>query len=323
MDAEPTVASRATALGSVTRRSRGDRRKAEHLPGAARRVAYLYVLPVFVLYAAFNLFPLVQGVNISLYDWDGITPGTWVGLRNYADFFSDPAVRTGYSHVLVLMIFYAFLPIVMGLFLAALMARIRIRGLTFFRLLLFLPLVITDVVTALAWTWMYDLKGPISTVLNAVGLGSLIPSQGWLGSFSTALPSVGVFGLWGGFGFCLILFLAGIMKISASLYEAARVDGANAWREFWAVTFPGLRYELQVVLVLSVIGTLDTFDEVYVMTGGGPGTATTVPAYAVWRRLFETGQVGSAAALGIVLMLIIFAITYGINRLMERGTAAE
>jgi len=107
------------------------------------------------------------------------------------------------------------------------------------------------------------------------------------------------------------------------LYEAARVDGANAWREFWAVTFPGLRYELQVVVVLSVIDTLDTFDEVYIMTSGGPGTATTVPAFAVWRRLFETGQVGSAAALGIVLMLIIFAVTYGLNRLMERGTAAE
>src|SRR5205814_9987740 len=111
MDAQPTVASRATALGSGARRSRNERRRAEHLPGAARRVAYLYVLPAFALYAAFNLVPLFQGVNMSLYDWDGITPGTWVGLRNYEGFFSDPAVRTGYSHVLILMIFYAFLPI--------------------------------------------------------------------------------------------------------------------------------------------------------------------------------------------------------------------
>ena len=97
-----------------------------------------------------------------------------------------------------------------------------------------------------------------------------MPSAGWLGDFNTALPAVGVFGMWGQFGFCLILFLAGVMaKIpSASLYEAARVDGANAVREFFAVTLPGLRYELQVVLVLSVIGTLGTFDEIYVMTGG-------------------------------------------------------
>src|SRR4029079_10709259 len=124
------------------------------------------------------------------------------------------------------------------------------------------------------------------------------------------------------FGFCLILFIAGAMKIPTSLYEAARVDGAHAWHELRAVTLPGLRYELQVVLVLTVIGTLGTFDEVYVLTEGGPGTATTVPAYTVWRRLFQTGEVGSAAALGITLMLIIFAVTYGINRLMERGTEA-
>jgi raffinose/stachyose/melibiose transport system permease protein len=311
MDAELPVASRAVAVGS--------RRKPERLPGEARRIGYLYIAPAFILYAAFNLVPLGQGVNTSFYDWDGITPGTWVGLRNYTGFFTDPAIRSGYIHVLILMVFYAFLPIVLGLFLAALLSRIRIRGLTFFRVLLFLPLVITDVVTAVAWTWVYDTHGPLNTVMKTVGLGHFIPSQGWLGDFNTALPAVGVFGLWGSFGFCLILFLAGVMKIPASLYEAARVDGANAVREFFAVTLPGLRYELQVVLVLSVIGTLDTFDEIYVLTYGGPGTATTVPAYLVWRRAFQSGEVGSAAALGITLMLIIFAVTYAINRLMERG----
>jgi raffinose/stachyose/melibiose transport system permease protein len=265
------------------------------------------------------LLPLGQGLNTSFYDWDGITPGTWVGLHNYTGFFTDPAIRSGYVHVLVLMVFYAFLPIVLGLLLAAVMSRIRIRGLTFFRLLLFLPLVITDVVTAVAWTWVYDPQGPLNTMLRAVGLGHVIPSQGWLGDFNTALPAVGVFGLWGGFGFALILFIAGVAKIPASLYEAARVDGANAVREFFAVTLPGLRYELQVVLVLSVIGTLDTFDEIFVLTNGGPGTATTVPAYLVWRRGFQSGEVGSAAALGLTLMLIIFAVTFAINRLMERG----
>jgi raffinose/stachyose/melibiose transport system permease protein len=315
MDEPAVVASRAIAVGS--------RRKGiDRLPGEARRIGYLYVAPAFLLYAAFNLVPLVQGVNVSFFDWDGITPGTWVGLDNYQEFFTDPAIRTGYVHVLILMFFYAFMPIVIGLFLAALLSRIRIRGLTFFRLLLFLPLVITDVVTAIAWNWIYDTNGPLNEVLRAVGLGHLIPSAGWLGDFTTALPAVGVFGLWGQFGFCLILFLAGVMKIPASLYEAARVDGANALHEFFAVTLPGLRYELQVVLVLTVVGTLGTFDEIYVMTAGGPGTATSVPAYLVWRRMFQTGEVGSAAALGIILMLIVFAVAYGINRLMERGAEA-
>ena len=315
MDAQPEVAraSRAVALGSRRRQ------RLERLPGEARRIGYLYVAPAFILYAAFNLFPLAQGVNVSFYQWDGVTPGTWVGLGNYAEFFSDPAIREGYVHVLELMVFYSFLPIAIGLFLAAVLSRIRIRGLTFFRMLLFLPLVITDVVTAVAWIWVYDVNGPLNTALRAVGLGALIPAAGWLGSFNTALPAVGVFGMWGQFGFALILFLAGVMKIPASLYEAARVDGANAIREFFAVTLPGLRYELQVVLVLSVIGTLGTFDEIYVMTSGGPGTSTMVPAYLVWRRLFGTGEVGSAAALGIILMLIVFVVTFALNRLLERG----
>jgi raffinose/stachyose/melibiose transport system permease protein len=319
---QDAVASRATAAGLAIGRQRRRRKRSEPLPGEARRVAYLYVAPAFLLYAAFNLVPLAQGLNISLYLWDGITPGTWVGLDNYVEFFTDPDIRAGYLHVLVLIFFYALMPIAIGLFLAALMSRIRIRGLTVFRLLLFLPLVITDVVTAVAWTWVYDTHGPLNALLRAVGLGGLIPSQGWLGDFTTALPAVGVFGMWGQFGFCLILFLAGVGKIPASLYEAARVDGANAVREFFAVTLPGLRYELQVVLVLTVIGTLGTFDEVYVMTNGGPGTATTVPAYLVWRRMFQTGDVGSAAALGIMLMLVIFAVTFGINRAMERGAEA-
>lgn len=315
MDAEPAIASRAVAVGSRRERAR----EAKALPGEPRRIGYLYVAPAFVLYAAFNLVPLGQGVNLSFYDWDGITPGTWVGLQNFAEFFTDPAIREGYVHVLQLMVFYSFLPIVLGLFLATLLSRIRIRGLTFFRVMLFLPLVITDVVTSVAWIWIYDVDGPLATTLRTVGLGALVPAAGWLGDFNTALPAVGVFGLWGQFGFCLILFLAGVMKIPASLYEAARVDGANAIHEFFAVTLPGLRYELQVVLVLSVIGTLGTFDEIYVMTAGGPGTSTSVPAYLIWRRLFQTGEVGSAAALGLVLMLIVFAVTFAINRLLERG----
>jgi raffinose/stachyose/melibiose transport system permease protein len=316
IDEQPVVASPAVAVGSRRRR---ERPKLEFLPGEPRRIGYLYIAPAFLLYAAFNLVPLGQGINDSFFHWDGITTGTWAGFDNYTEFFTDAEIRTGYVHVLILMFFYAFMPIVLGLFLAAVLSRIRIRGLTFFRLLLFLPLVITDVVTAVAWNWVYDTNGPLNAVLRAVGLGGLIPSAGWLGDFNTALPAVGMFGMWGQFGFCLILFLAGVMKIPASLYEAARVDGANAFHEFFAVTLPGLRYELQVVLVLTVIGTLGTFDEIYVMTAGGPGTATTVPAYLVWRRMFQTGEVGSAAALGIILMVIVFAVAYGINRLMERG----
>jgi len=306
----------AARTAGFERAARGRRSRTERLPGEPRHIAYLYVLPAFLIYAAFNLVQLVQGVNISFFDWDGITPGTWVGLQNYRAFFTDPVIRSSYVHVLVLIVFYSFLPIAIGLFLAASLSRMRIRGLTGFRTLLFLPTVLTDVVVAAAWVWIYDPNGPLNEFLRAIGLGSL--ARPWLGDFNTALPAVGIFGTWGGFGFCMILFLAGIMKIPTSLYEAARVDGANAWREFFAVTLPGLRHELTVVLVLTVIGALGTFDEIYVMTAGGPGTATTVPAFQVYSKAFQTNQVGLAAAMGITLMLIVFAVSYGITRVMER-----
>ncbi len=288
----------------------------ERLPGEPRRIGYLFLAPAFLIYAAFTLVPLAHAVNLSFFEWDGLTPGTFVGLRNYAAFFTDPLIRSSYGHTLVLIVFFSFLPITIGLLLAAALSRIRIRGLTVFRTILFVPVIITNVVVAVTWAWIYAPDGPLNALLRAVGLGHL--ARAWLGDFTWALPSVGLVGTWGEFGFCMILFIAGIMKIPASLYEAARVDGAGPVREFLAVTLPGLRHELTVALVLTVIDALSTFDLVYVMTSGGPGTATSVPAFQVYSRAFLTNQVGSAAAIGITLMLIVFAVTFGITRLMER-----
>jgi raffinose/stachyose/melibiose transport system permease protein len=270
-----------------------------------------------LFYAVFAFAPLLYTGWLSFFRWDGLTVGTWIGLDNYSRVLSDPAIRTSFVHSLVLIIFFAVLPCVLGLVLASVVAHGRVRGVGFFRAVLFLPQTVASVVIAIAWVWMYAPQGPVNEGLRAIGLGGL--ARSWLGSFRFALPSLGLIGTWVTFGLCMVLFLAGIQKIPYTLYEAARVDGAGHVREFFAVTLPGLRYELQVVLVLSVIGTLGTFDEIYVMTSGGPGTATSVPAYLIWRRMFQTSQVGSAAALGLTLMLIIFAVTYGLNRLMERG----
>jgi raffinose/stachyose/melibiose transport system permease protein len=292
------------------------RRTLERLPGESRRIGYLYLAPAFILYAAFTLVPLLQAFNLSFFDWDGLTRGTWVGLENYGDFFTDPVIRSSYGHTLVLIVFFSFLPIVFGLLLAALLSRIRVRGLTLFRTILFLPVIVTNVVVAVAWAWIYAPNGPLNTLLSAVVPGDV--TRGWLGDFTWALPAVGLVGTWGEIGFCMILFIAGVMKIPQSLYEAARVDGAGPVREFFAVTLPGLRNELTVVLVLTVIDALGTFDLVYVMTAGGPGNATSVPAFQVYSRAFLLNRVGSAAAIGITLMIIVFAVTFGITRVMER-----
>jgi raffinose/stachyose/melibiose transport system permease protein len=289
---------------------------AERPPGEPRLVGYLYLLPAFAVFAVFVLAPLLHAAYISLFHWDGLTVGTWAGLSNYGDVFSDPTLRSSFVHALVLILFYAVLPLLIGLLLAGVMARARVRGLALFRTILFLPQVIALVVVAVMWKMIYDpANGVANKLLGVFG----IPAQNWLGSFSLALPSVGLIGTWVMFGLAMVLLTAGVQKIPPSLYDAARVDGAGAFREFFAVTLPALRGEIAVAMTLCTIQALRNFDIVYNTTSGGPGQATSVPAYQVYDRAFQTGQVGSAAAVGITLTAIIFVITLGINKLAERG----
>ena len=193
------------------------------------------------------------------------------------------------------------------------MNRSRIRGLTFYRTALFLPYVVAPTAVAVIWRWLLAPDGPINTALTAIGLGAL--TRPWLGDFTFALPSVGVVGTWVMSGLVLVLLLAGVQKIPTSLYEAARIDGAGAWWEFWAVTLPGLRYEIAVVLVLTVTAALRNFDIIYVMTSGGPGTSTVVPSYLVYQQAFVVGELGAAAAIGFVLAVMIAVINYAIARI--------
>jgi raffinose/stachyose/melibiose transport system permease protein len=287
-------------------------------PGEPRRVAYLYLLPALAVFALFVLAPLAHSVWLSLFEWDGVTPGTWVGLHNYGQVVGDPELRAAFSHSLVLVGFYAVLPVLIGLVLAAAMSRARVRGLALFRTVLFLPQVIALVVVGVMWRMIYAPEGGLlNEALGLVGLGG----QDWLGSFSLALPSVGLIGAWVMYGLAMVLLLAGVQKIPQSLYDAARVDGAGAVREFFTVTLPGLRNEVAVALTLTTIQALRSFDIVYVTTGGGPGDSTSVPAYEVYDRAFRGGDVGTASAIGVYIVALIFVLVFLINRVAERGTA--
>lgn len=292
---------------------------ADRPPGEPRRVGYLYLLPAILVFGAFTLVPLGHAVWLSFFEWDGITVGKWVGLANYGDVLSDPEQRRTFGHALILVIFYAVIPVVIGLIIAGTVARTHVRGFTFFRVVLFLPQVVALVVVAVMWRMIYDPNdGPINELLRSIGLGGLAKS--WLGDFDVALPAVGLIGTWVMYGLAMVLLTAGVQKIPRSLYDAARVDGAGAMREFFAVTLPALRGEIAVALTLCTIQALRNFDLVYITTKGGPGDATSVPAYQVYERAFNTGAVGSAAATGIVLALLIFALSAAINTFAERGT---
>lgn len=280
-----------------------------------RWVGLAYLAPALLAYGAVVIVPLCQTVSYSFYKWDGVTPPTWVGVRNYTTFFTEPQFVESLRHVLVLIIFFALLPIVLGLVSAALLSRKRVRGESVFRWALFLPQVLTSVVVAVIWKRIYGPDGPLNSALRSVGLDAL--ARNWLGDFTWALPSLGIIGTWTTFGFCMILFVSGALSIPTELYEAARVDGAGPVREFFAVTLPGLRGQFAIALTLTVTGALRAFDLVWITTHGGPGTATTTPALLLYRKAFVNPDVGMAAAIGVVVAALCLAIALVITKVSE------
>lgn len=277
---------------------------------------YLYLAPALVLYGTFGLYPLIRSAQFSLFEWDGLGRSTFVGLENYAELFADPVLRSAFGHALVLIFFFAVLPLVLGLMVAAVLNRAKVRGLGLFRTVVFLPQVIAMVVVAVSWRQIYAPGGALNEALRGLGLDTL--TRSWLGDYTWTLPAVGFVGTWVQIGLVMVLMLAGMGRVPRELYEAARLDGAGAVREFFAITLPSVRGEIAVALTLTIIAALKTFDLVYVTTGGGPGTSTTVPAYEVFQRAFREGAVGSAAAIAMTLTVLIFAINVVVNRLGDR-----
>jgi raffinose/stachyose/melibiose transport system permease protein len=280
-----------------------------------RWIGLLYLSPALLLYGAIVLVPLLQTVNYSFYKWDGVSEPSWVGLQNYLEFGRDPRMYAAFGHVLVLIVMFGLVPLGLGLVSAALLSRAKIRGEGIYRWFLFLPQVLTSVVVAIIWKRIYAPDGPLNGALRWVGLDHL--TRNWLGDFTWALPSLGMIGVWGGFGFTMVLFLAGILAIPDELYEAARLDGSTRWQEFRLITLPSLRGQLAIALTLTITGALRTFDMVYITTQGGPGTATTTPALLLYQLAFVNPDVGKASATGVVLAVLCLGIAVGITRIME------
>ena len=289
-------------------------------PGVPRNIGWVYVLPGLLFYGLFTLAPLVHTVYYSLFSWDGLTGKTWVGLANYSEAVRDHDLVWSFIHSGVLIVFYAVIPVVLGLLLTAALTRFVVRGFRFFRTALFLPQLIAGVVVAQAWTWIYADDGPLNEFLRLIGLGSWV--RPWLGDFTWALPSLGVIGTWVTFGLCMVLFISGVQKIPATLYEAARVDGAGPVREFFVVTLPGLRGEVLVAFVLTTINALRSFDIVYNTTAGGPGGTTLVPSMYMYQNAFLYNRVGYAAAVATILAVVIFVLAGIVLRIGDRSEAA-
>jgi raffinose/stachyose/melibiose transport system permease protein len=281
--------------------------------------AFLYVVPALAFALTFLIVPTFQTAWYSLFNWNGLSAATWAGFQNYIDIIQDEELRDSFLHVGVLVVFYSFVPIAIALLLTMVISRAHaLRGMSFFRTVLFLPQVIASVVVATTWLSIYSPNGLLNTALRAIGLDSL--TRVWLGDFTTALVSVGFVGTWLNVGLCLVLFLSGVGNVQPELFEAARLDGANSFQEFFGITLPALRGQITVALTLTVVSSLKTFDLVYITTRGGPGNSTSVPAYEAYSRAFNSGQVGSAASVAIVLTLGILLITALIGRLQPKDS---
>lgn len=268
---------------------------------------WLFAAPALIFYAIFVLRPLLMTLQYSFYDWNGIGRSRAVGLDNYRKVFTDPDLYQSILHAFVLIIFFSFIPVAFGLLIAAAIRSVaasRLAGTA--RVVLFLPQVIPLVAAGIIWSWLLASNGLVNQILDLVGLSSL--TRAWLGDFNTALPAVGVIGAWVLIGLCTLLLSAGMSKIDPALYEAARMDGAGAIREFFSITIPGLRQEIGVCLTVTVIAALASFDIIYISTQGGPGNRTMVPGLQIFYLAFSDRQIGLASALAVVLVLLVLLV---------------
>jgi len=282
-------------------------RRGKRLRWRPEYVAYFYLIPAGAFFVTFVLVPLIQTFNLSMWNWTGIqgAPATYVGLNNYVKVLSNPDTISALSHSAVFLITFCVIPVTLGLIFAALFSRQKIRGLVFFRTVVFLPQVIASVVIGVAWRWVYQDRGTLNQFLGFAGIQS---DRGWLGDFDWALPAVGLIGSWVMTGLCMVLFLSGVGRIDSDLYDSVKVDGGGAFREFFTVTLPGLRPEFVVATTITIIAALRTFDLVFVTTRGGPGKSTIVPGTEIYRLAFRENGVGEAATMAVLLAVAVFTL---------------
>jgi ABC-type sugar transport system permease subunit len=281
------------------------------------RAGYLFVLPAFLLYALFMIYPFFQSIYLSLTSWDGVNPvKEWVGLGNYRELARDDILWNALQNNLIWVIVGTLAPMAIGLLLAMLLWR-QPKGFTLFRTAYFLPQVLSSVVIAIIWGWIYNpIFGLLNRFLDSVGLESL--SRGWLGDPDVALYAVLAAAVWATVGFVFVIFMAGLQNVSRDLIEAATIDGANAWQRFWDVTVPQLSNVITVVGSFLLIGGFNVFDIIFVMTGGGPNRATEVIGTYTYSEAFTQNRVGYAATLSLVMTVISLVVSIIFIRIRER-----
>jgi multiple sugar transport system permease protein len=277
---------------------------------ARRKVTYAltvlaFLLPSAIPLAMFVLGPMVSAAWVSLTKWNLLAPATFVGFDNYANLLADPATGELFLHTLWYIAGYLPLVYVGGLALALALNK-RLKGRAFWRGIYFLPVVTSWIVVALVWRWLLN---PSSGIVNAALAWFGIDGPGWWTDPVWAMPSIILASAWKDLGFVMVILLAGLQAIDPDLIDAAQIDGAGRWRRLSSVTLPLLSPSTFFVIVISLINGFQVFDQVYAMTGGGPGGASQVVVQQIYDLTFRYGAAGEASALSWMLFAVVLGVT--------------
>ena len=277
-------------------------------------MALLFLLPALLLVLVFRVIPLFWGFGISLTNATSTSPGEFIGAGNYLMALDDPNFRASIANagvVLLAVPFFVTIPMLL-----AILIDQGVPGRGFFRSVYFFPVVLSSVIIGSIFSIVLSFNGSVNGLLKMLG----IPGVDWLGRSATALPVTLIIQSWSTFGMGVLIFLAGLSTVPKDMVEAARLEGARMWQIWWYVIIPELRPIIEFSTVITTIGLLTSmFGLIYVLTGGGPGTATTVPEYLIWSAQGRLNQPAYAAALSIILFVITSILASLQIRMMSRN----
>lgn len=274
-----------------------------------------FVLPALLLHGFVILFPSVSTLVMSFYKWTGIGKAKYIGLENFRRLLTEDEVFwTALLNNIKWTIFFLTIPIILGITVAFLVTNLRGRKeKSIYRVILFLPVVVAPVVAGRIWGWIYDpFYGLAKLVFTKLGFASLARSWSWLGNPKFALYSVALVDNWHWWGFVMVVFLGACLGIDPTYYEAAKLDGANKWKQLWLITVPMIAPTMAFILLMTVIWSFLAFEYVWIMTQGGPGHSTELLATWIYKKAFLTWEAGYASSIAVVLFLLssIFIIFY-------------
>lgn len=281
-----------------------------------RRTVLLYALPALLIYGFIVLVPTIQGGAYAFTNWNGLNAQyDFVGISNLKKVFADAKSTRAIINTVVIAVSFTVIQNIIGL-LVALGVNSKIKTRNFLKVLIFAPVVMTPVVVGYLWQYMLGPKGPVNAFLRAIGLDNLALT--WLGEPKLALGSIIFVIIWQFIGYSMVIFLAGLQGVPDELHEAAAVDGAGPIRRFFHVTLPLLGPAITINLMLSMIGALKLFDQVWALTGGGPGGTTDTLTTLLFKEAFVYGYYSKGISLGLILLVLVVIISAVQYRLLLR-----